>query len=239
MKKFRMILILAILSVILLNCAKDKKEDNSMYSMILLLQQIQDQCVNCSCNVAYTTNNRAGYCVDYDSTAWGVSKATLDCNTTGTNTFTNTTKCITANSLGSCAATKGTYTAGKSTIQMYSNPNGIYSKTSTASTDCTNNYGGTFTASTVTPSIRFKNSSGSTETYTLHSSYSCGAGTKVATIGTSVSNGSTTSYSDVTAGTYYISYNGGTSCSSNSYTFSNGIIWTITSGTSTYSFDTP
>ncbi|TGL58529.1 hypothetical protein EHQ58_10330 [Leptospira ognonensis] len=94
----------------------------------------------------------------------------------------------------------------------------------------------TVSLSTASPRIRFKNSSGSTETYSLHTSITCGASTKYASIG-SVANGGTSSYFTISARTASssISYNDGANCTNVSYFFSNGNVWTITSGTSTYS----
>ncbi len=91
----------------------------------------------------------------------------------------------------------------------------------------------TFVASSTKPRIKIVNASGATENYTLHSSAACGAATLVKTIG-STTNGASLGYSTVDAGKYAISFNAGTSCSALNYTFSNGNVWTITSGTTAY-----
>ena len=88
--------------------------------------------------------------------------------------------------------------------------------------------------------IRFRNNSGATETYSLHTSITCSLGTRhlLANGGASVANGDVTAYETITSGSYYISYNLGTSCGGFRAYASNSTT-TVISGTSSYSFTNP
>ncbi|GBF41160.1 hypothetical protein LPTSP2_04310 [Leptospira ellinghausenii] len=89
----------------------------------------------------------------------------------------------------------------------------------------------TYTKSSSLPRLRFINNSGSTENYTLHTSATCGGGTLAATIG-NVANGVTSSYFSIPEGSFAVSYDGGTTCSSVFLSVGNGMVRTITSTTS-------
>jgi hypothetical protein len=231
-----------------------KKEDDSTNNLLLLTAVAnQPNCTNCSCAL---TNS----CIEYSASAWNSGAARRHCTSSLFGTFSETSKCIaTASLVGTCtgttrdtpslAAISYTYDYYSSSPIDFPTSENVTIPTTTSSTtvfglrpNCVNAAGsgtgsrvrGTFTKPTNAARIRFRNSSGSNETYTLHNSATCGAGTLVQTIG-AVANGSTSSYNNVTEGLYAISFNSGTTCSVLGYQFSNGNVWTVTSGTTTYS----
>lgn len=214
-------------------CPQPEEGPDTSMLMMLALMNPGAPCVTCSCTVG-TGASRS--CRDYP-TDWGQAQARTECSS---GTLSTTTACSTTLALGSCANIRPSasgigYPTSRLSGYYYvggTNPN--TSTTSNAQSTCTSS-GGTFTAATTAPSVRFINNSGSTESYTLNTAANCLSGTTV--IQNNVTNGSTTSYVSLpAAGTYYISYNGA-ACSA-AFTFSNGSTWTITS-TSVYSFAVP
>ncbi len=89
------------------------------------------------------------------------------------------------------------------------------------------------TTTTSSPRVKMKNSSGSSETYGLHTSAGC-SNTASYTFGT-ISNGSESAYTTVNANDYYISYNTPATsyCVTDSFKFNAGYDYTCTSGTTT------
>ena len=84
------------------------------------------------------------------------------------------------------------------------------------------------------PQIRFQNSSGFTESYTIYDDAGC-TNLIRGMSENPVANGNSTGYETLpAAGSYYISYDGGTSCSSSFY-FSNDRLYSVTSGATSYS----
>ena len=241
-KKYLIVIIVITVISVITNCKKEKKDDTLMN--LLILNSLADaargpSCENCYCNVNSdgAIKTSAAYCVKY-SNKWGTKEAETDCKKTGT--FTTTT-CSNVNSVGSCSAYS-------KEISFYSIPeSSIYYKSSGSFNECHELFSGTFTYSTLNPKIRFKNNSGSTETYSIHSNANCGSSTLVKTVATNVANGATTDYVELTntqtadGSTYFyaISYDGGTNCSEGKYIFSKGIQWTIASGSSTYTISAP
>ncbi len=245
-----------VLILIIVDCnPTSEKKENEDLTNILLLNQLtsSSSCPTCSCTLPDTAS--AGpRCFDYVSST-SATTARSHCST-NSGTFSSTAACSTTrNSVGNCSGTiassgigvKITYYDYYTSLTNFAAGSnfGITSSTGAAVTlrgvagKCTDD-GITSTQTIVlasaSPRIRFTNNSGGSETYSLHTSTSCGAGTKYASIGT-VANGATGAYTTITArnASSTISFNDGTTCSAASYLFSNGNVWTITSGTSTYS----
>ncbi len=210
-------------------------------------------CPTCSCTLPDTAS--AGpRCFDYVSST-SASAARSHCST-NSGTFSTSAACSTTrNSVGTCSGTisssgigvKITYFDYYASLTNFAVASSLSITSSTGSGVTLRGIAGKCNDDGITgnqvlglastsPRIRFINNSGNTETYSLHSSTACGAGTKYASIGT-LANGATGAYTTVTAriASTSISFNDGTNCSAGSYLFSNGNVWTITSGTSAYS----
>lgn len=238
-------------ALVIFNCKKEKKDDTLMNLVVLtsLAEAAKGpSCVNCYCNVNAdaTIKTSPAYCIKYTNLL-GENEAKDDC-TKANGTFT-TTACSSVNVYSYCKNSS-------KEASFYSIPESstLYINTATEIANACNKFGGTQTYSTANPKVRFKNSSGSTETYTIHSSANCGTSTIVKTISTNVTDGSTTDYvelqntqtitvnngsTSVRTNFYAISYDGGTTCSEPKYVFSKGIQWTITSGKSAYTISAP
>ncbi|MDZ4726230.1 MAG: hypothetical protein SH817_08730 [Leptospira sp.] len=234
----------------LLNCNPDSgKKENEDLTNLLLLNQLTSATVasTFSCTLPDTATG-GPRCFDY-GTSTSSSSARSHCST-NSGTFSATSACSTTrNSVGTCSGTitssgisvkinyfdyYKSFSNFASSITVVINALGSNSTVYGVADRCSINDGITSGATTVlstkSPRIRFVNNSGISETHTFHTSTACGAGTKYATYGT-IANGITGSYMTLTERTLpsSISSSDGANCSTLSYFFSNGNVWTSTS----------
>jgi len=98
------------------------------------------------------------------------------------------------------------------------------------------------TPTPTTMSVRFKNTTGAPETYSFHTSTgttTCGALKYSFNGGAPVAGGATIAYEKVPGGSYVISWDGGTTCTTGAKNYPNGTSWTITSTATIFIFANP